>query len=135
MPSFTFKEGACAECGSTYNGFICETEPHRNTCSKCRPDTAVSNAKSLYYKEFIPYWDGGLGEYITSKRHRQDTMAVNGVAEISDVASNDNYLMDDLESHVRVKKRDIAKAKSETKVDNEFLEVYREVEAHSGKTY
>lgn len=134
MPRYTFKEGMCAECGSKYNGLICEEEPQRNTCSYCRSDAAVDNAKSLYYKEFIPYWDGGLGEYITSKRHRQDTMAVQGVAEISDVASNDEYLMDDIESHARSKKRDIAKAKSETVVDNEFLEVYKEVEARSGRT-
>lgn len=134
MPRYTFKEGMCAECGSTYKGFICETEPQRNTCSHCRSDAAIENAKSLYYKEFIPYWDGGLGEYITSKRHRQDTMAVHGVAEISDVASNDNYLMDDMESHARSKKRDIAKANSETIVDSQFLEVYREVEARSGRT-
>jgi hypothetical protein len=136
MPRYTFKEGTCAECGSDYKGLICDKSQHRNTCPKCRGNAAVDNAKTLYFKEFIPYWDGGLGEYITSKRGRQDAMARHGVAEISDVANNDNYLLDDLQSHVAMKKRDNELQEEKNfKVDDDFLETYREVEARSGRTF
>lgn len=134
MPRYTFKEGTCAECGSDYKGFICDTEPHRNTCSQCRSDDAVENTRTLYYREFIPHWDTGLGEYITSKRARQDKMAELGMVEMSDVASNDNYLLDDMQTHVNMKKRGIDKKSEETVVDDKFLEVYKEVEANSGRT-
>ena len=136
MPRYTFKEGTCAECGSEYKGLICDESQHRNTCPKCRGNAAVENARSLYYREFIPYWDGGLGEYITSKQHRQNKMAELGVAEISDVAHNDNYLLEDLQSHAASKKRDLEKQKENSfKVDDDFLETYREVEARSGRTF
>jgi hypothetical protein len=135
MPRYTFKEGACAECGSDYKGLICDESQHRNTCPQCRTDAAVENARTLYYREFIPYWDGGLGKFITSKRERQDEMAIQGVAEISDISSNDNYLLDDLQSHAEMKKRDLEKQKEKSfKVDDDFLETYREVEARSGRT-
>ena len=51
------------------------------------------------------------------------------------VASNDNYLVDDLQSHASMKKRDLAKKEKEKPMDDEFLEVYKEVEATSGRTY
>ena len=134
MPRFTFKEGTCAECGSKYNGLICDEEPQKNTCSYCITDAAVDNARTLYYREFIPYWDGGLGKYITSKRERVWEMARLGVAEIPDIASNDEYLLDDMESHARVKKRDIAKREADKPMDDEFIEIYKEVEAKSAGT-
>ncbi len=135
MPRYTFKEGMCAECGSDYKGLISDESQHRNTCPQCRSNDAVANTRTLYYREFIPYWDGGLGEFITSKRHRQDKIATEGLVEMSDVASNDNYLLEDMQSHVNMKKRDLKKKEAETVVDDAFLETYREVEATSGRTF
>ena len=135
MPRYTFKEGTCAECGSEYQGLICDENQHLNTCPKCRGDAAVINARTLYYREFIPHWDSGLGKYIKSKRERQDEIARQGLVEMVEVAHNDNYLLDDLQSHADMKRREKDKRESEKPPDDKFIEIYKEVEARSGRTF
>ena len=101
MPSYTLKEGACAECGSEYIGLISDAEPHRNKCPKCKDGTAgVENAKSLRFFHFTPYFDTGMGQMVNSLRDRKAKMVANDLVDVGDYAHNENYLVDDLKSHV-----------------------------------
>jgi hypothetical protein len=75
-----------------------------------------------------------MGRMISSQRERQDGMAELGLVDISDVAPNPDYMMQDLEGYAESRKKDRAKQEEKNfKVDDQFLEVYREVEASHGK--
>jgi len=127
MPSYTLKEGACAGCGSTYTGLICDDEPHLNTCPNCTDGSkAVENAQSLRYRHYTPYWDSGLGMVVSGKRQRDEEIRARGLVETSDVAPNSNYIVDDMSSYARAAKRQTAP----DKMDDGFLDAYREAEAN-----
>ena len=95
MPSYTFKEGTCTECGREYKGLICDNEPHRNTCSNCRDGTcAVENARSLRYFHAQPHYDTGLGVQVASRRERSRIIKERGLVEVG--GYNPDYLFDDI---------------------------------------
>ena len=60
-----------------------------------------------------------MGDWVFSHGDRKAKMAANDLVEVSDYASNDNYLVEDLQSH-------IPKQKDEGMTDG-FGEVWNEV--------
>ena len=122
MPSYTLKEGTCAECGADYKGLICDDEPSRNTCSACtNPYSAVENAKSLRYKHFVAHFDGAMGEWVMSSADKKAKMKAHDLVGVGDYTPN--YLLEDLP----VGQNDPTEG---GKMTPEFEETWREVTKH-----
>ena len=77
---YTFKEGFCSQCGATYKGWITDESPKENLCKIHRPIQEIN--RSIVLRSFAPYWDGGLGTYITSQRQRQSIIRKDGLVEV-----------------------------------------------------
>jgi hypothetical protein len=85
MPSYTYKEGECYNCGQKYNGLICDEQPQRNICSYCvDPGDAVAAAKSLRYFGCQEYFDRGLGQQIRTRGQRNKIMRERGLVCMGD---------------------------------------------------
>jgi hypothetical protein len=119
MPSYTFKEGTCAECGSKYKGLICDEEPIRNMCPLHRDKkAAVTNARSIRYFSAQPYFDTGLGTWVKSRRERNNIMRERNLVEVGDY--NPKYIMDDIKPNKPWERESDGP-------DDDFMEVWREV--------
>jgi len=117
MPSYTFKEGACTECGSKYKGLICDEEPIRNACPQCRDKTrAVTNARSIRYFHSTPYFDTGLGVHVKSRRERNSIIKERGLVEVGDY--NPDYILDDIKPAEQVSPFD-------GEMDDDFMECWK----------
>lgn len=82
MPIYTY---FCDECRKEYDVLQPISNKHSYKCEKCGTQTRrVFTAPATFRMDFTPGWDVGLGQYVDTKRQRENIMAEKGLARIKD---------------------------------------------------
>lgn len=79
MPRYDFE---CRDCGHTFEGVSRMDDRHSVVCPKCGGATDILMSTSVnIIGDMEPYYDRGMGEWITSRSDRRTKMKLRGLQE------------------------------------------------------
>lgn len=81
MPLYSF---LCDACGVEWDEFQGTHDKHVACCPECGKRVKQQFKPFIFKFDFKPGWDAGLGQYVDTKREREDVMARNDLKRIKD---------------------------------------------------
>lgn len=81
MPLYSF---ACDVCGVQWDEFQSRGQRHVAVCPECGDKVKQRFTPPSFRIDFVPGFDAGLGEYIDTKRQREEVVARNNLRRVRD---------------------------------------------------
>jgi putative FmdB family regulatory protein len=81
MPLYSF---FCDVCGVEWDEFQKHDVRHVAVCPECGVVVKQRFKPFMFKFDFKPGWDPGLGEYVDTKKQREETVARNNLRRIKD---------------------------------------------------